>query len=286
MEKVRWTVTRVTFSSTGNPTIGNTVSVPGRLVDVSRDGKIWTLLDNRWQAAPEYAQCGGFAGPYTCGDDLECQDDPRDDCDPNDGGADCGGICVPTGTLPSFDGTQTKAVFTVRVGATPRTATLLDGVVVAEGVEDVKVRGNAAYYTVYESWRGPIVPLASSASESETVIAPEPREPQFRMNILNFSDPARIHEASSTPIEQNGSAGNLLEVREVDHVRYAFLGMGWGGVAVWNVTQMNAPQLAQFVRSNAWYSNIVVSPRNGAAYLAGGYYGVLKIRLGANANAN
>jgi len=284
-EKVRWTVTRVTFSNNGAATIGNTVNVPGRLVDVSRDGKIWTLLDNRWQAAPEYAQCGGFAGPYTCGGDaMECQDDPRDDCDPQNGGADCGGICVPTGTLPSFDATQTKAIFTARVGSTPRTATLLDGVSVAEGVEDVKVRGNAAYYTVYESWRGPIVPLNAAASESDSVVAPEPREPQFRMTILNFTHADRIHEASSTPIEENGSSGNLLDVREVNGTRYAFIGMGWGGIAVWDVTHMNAPALSQFVRSNAWYSSIVVSPQNRAAYLAGGYYGVQEIRLGQNAH--
>jgi hypothetical protein len=39
-------------------------------------------------------QCGGFAG-LPCGKGEECIDDPTDDCDPNNGGADCGGICVP-----------------------------------------------------------------------------------------------------------------------------------------------------------------------------------------------
>ncbi|CAI4212834.1 unnamed protein product [Parascedosporium putredinis] len=37
--------------------------------------------------------CGGFAG-FGCPDGLECWDDPRDDCDPFNGGADCGGICI------------------------------------------------------------------------------------------------------------------------------------------------------------------------------------------------
>ena len=37
--------------------------------------------------------CGGFGG-IQCPDDLTCVDDPRDDCDPERGGADCGGICV------------------------------------------------------------------------------------------------------------------------------------------------------------------------------------------------
>ncbi|KAK0614596.1 hypothetical protein B0T14DRAFT_437454 [Immersiella caudata] len=41
---------------------------------------------------PEF--CGGFAG-FACKDEGKiCVDDPRDDCDPLNGGADCGGICV------------------------------------------------------------------------------------------------------------------------------------------------------------------------------------------------
>ncbi|KAK4209943.1 hypothetical protein QBC37DRAFT_429575 [Rhypophila decipiens] len=41
---------------------------------------------------PEF--CGGFAG-FACKDANKlCVDDPRDDCDPFNGGADCGGICV------------------------------------------------------------------------------------------------------------------------------------------------------------------------------------------------
>jgi hypothetical protein len=38
--------------------------------------------------------CGGFAGIHCPGDSV-CVDDPRDDCDPASGGADCSGICVP-----------------------------------------------------------------------------------------------------------------------------------------------------------------------------------------------
>ena len=37
--------------------------------------------------------CGGFAG-VKCPDGERCVDDPRDDCDPENGGFDCGGICV------------------------------------------------------------------------------------------------------------------------------------------------------------------------------------------------
>lgn len=39
--------------------------------------------------------CGGFAG-RRCTDTTQlCIDDPTDSCDPNNGGADCSGICIP-----------------------------------------------------------------------------------------------------------------------------------------------------------------------------------------------
>jgi hypothetical protein len=37
--------------------------------------------------------CGGFAG-IPCPSGQMCVDDPNDTCDPDHGGADCGGICV------------------------------------------------------------------------------------------------------------------------------------------------------------------------------------------------
>ncbi len=38
--------------------------------------------------------CGGIAG-IQCPDDQTCVDDPSDSCDPMNGGADCGGMCIP-----------------------------------------------------------------------------------------------------------------------------------------------------------------------------------------------
>lgn len=38
--------------------------------------------------------CGGIAG-FACPDGQVCVDDPSDSCDPMNGGADCGGMCVP-----------------------------------------------------------------------------------------------------------------------------------------------------------------------------------------------
>ena len=36
--------------------------------------------------------CGGIAG-FPCPEGFVCVDDRRDDCDPDEGGADCGGVC-------------------------------------------------------------------------------------------------------------------------------------------------------------------------------------------------
>lgn len=42
---------------------------------------------------PEGQFCGGIAA-FQCPEGYSCVDDPGDDCDPNSGGADCGGICI------------------------------------------------------------------------------------------------------------------------------------------------------------------------------------------------
>jgi hypothetical protein len=47
----------------------------------------------QWAPCPGLIQCGGIAGSR-CPDGFDCVDDPRDDCSPCRGGADCGGICV------------------------------------------------------------------------------------------------------------------------------------------------------------------------------------------------
>jgi hypothetical protein len=46
--------------------------------------------------APKF--CGGFGGLPCTNANEECIDDPNDSCDPKNGGADCGGICVPKST--------------------------------------------------------------------------------------------------------------------------------------------------------------------------------------------
>jgi hypothetical protein len=56
---------------------------------------------SRNQATPRF--CGGIAG-IPCPDGFICVDDPGDNCDPQQGGADCGGICVRKPKNPRFCG--------------------------------------------------------------------------------------------------------------------------------------------------------------------------------------
>ncbi len=46
------------------------------------------------QASEGPVTCGGLAG-LPCPEGFTCVDDPTDDCDPSNGGADCLGICRP-----------------------------------------------------------------------------------------------------------------------------------------------------------------------------------------------
>ena len=50
-------------------------------------------IDHRGECESEPEFCGGIAG-FPCPEGQSCIDDPDDDCDPQMGGADCGGICV------------------------------------------------------------------------------------------------------------------------------------------------------------------------------------------------
>lgn len=45
------------------------------------------------ECLPSGPVCGGFLGTV-CPGEGSCIDDPKDDCDPSAGGADCGGLCV------------------------------------------------------------------------------------------------------------------------------------------------------------------------------------------------
>ena len=50
------------------------------------------------------AFCGGIAGFACPRPGQVCVDDPCDDCDPAQGGADCGGVCVNPRRAPACEG--------------------------------------------------------------------------------------------------------------------------------------------------------------------------------------
>jgi hypothetical protein len=53
-------------------------------------------IEHQGECVAQGTFCGGIAG-IPCEAGQTCIDDPSDDCDPNHGGADCGGICVTAG---------------------------------------------------------------------------------------------------------------------------------------------------------------------------------------------
>lgn len=68
---------------------GVTMSGPGECVP-TESGCGWEVVE--CPSASEPIQCGGIAA-QPCPEGMSCADDPDDDCDPNAGGADCGGVC-------------------------------------------------------------------------------------------------------------------------------------------------------------------------------------------------
>lgn len=65
-------------------TYGNACGAAAAGVSIDHEGECKT-------AEPQ--ACGGIAG-IRCPDGLACVDDPGDTCDPEQGGADCAGICI------------------------------------------------------------------------------------------------------------------------------------------------------------------------------------------------
>ncbi|PTQ94445.1 Kazal-type serine protease inhibitor-like protein [Nitrosomonas nitrosa] len=51
-------------------------------------------IDHLGECAPAEPQaCGGIAG-FPCPEGMKCVDDPSDECNPDQGNADCPGICI------------------------------------------------------------------------------------------------------------------------------------------------------------------------------------------------
>ncbi|MFN3198282.1 MAG: hypothetical protein ACE366_07660 [Bradymonadia bacterium] len=77
---------------------GQCIQVSGCGCDEGCEGRVFETEASCQRACgggvdPGGQMCGGFAG-LECPDGQQCIDDPNDDCDPRNGGADCAGICV------------------------------------------------------------------------------------------------------------------------------------------------------------------------------------------------
>jgi hypothetical protein len=70
-------------------------------------------------APPQF--CGGF-GNIQCPEGKVCVDDPDDGCDPNNGGADCGGICVDPSPCEAAGGTCHDGLAICDAGTVPSSA--------------------------------------------------------------------------------------------------------------------------------------------------------------------
>jgi hypothetical protein len=76
-------------------TYGNACQAAGAGTSVAHQGR----------CEPKAPFCGGIAG-IPCPGAGTCIDDPSDDCDPKNGGADCGGLCVCKARLTCRPGTH------------------------------------------------------------------------------------------------------------------------------------------------------------------------------------
>ncbi len=169
---------------------------------------------------------------------------------------------------------QTRAIFTVQVGVL--SASLLDGVQVGNGVEDLQIvsgegTGRAAYLVDNNSWSGPIVPLNADGTPAEEETKP-------RLIIIDLTDPQAVTETAR--FELPGHYAYLRNVSQVGDDRYAFVSLGWGGgLGVIDVTRSNAPAMAQFVRSNGGSWDIIVNAARREVYFAAGMFGVQVVEL-------
>lgn len=277
-QRVLYHVTPITLSAQGLPSFGPNISVPGRLVDVAPTGNYMTFLDNRWVDMPALP-------PICMAAAIDCS---APDLDPE--------LALCCNPVP-FEMTdqQEKAIFTATVQN--GIATLVDGITVDAGTENVMVRGrqgdarSSAYYTVANwGWRGPIGPVFATAEAGVEVEAPQamsimpPRMSKFELVILDFQDFAQIREASRIDFSTGfGSGANLLDARDVQlnghWTRMLFTTLGSGALAVYDVEDRANPRLAVLDRTQGWFSRLVIDGRSAKAYAASGYAGVLAFDL-------
>lgn len=106
VSRVRFTTDDVVRDCEAPPTCAATTCPEGQHCEITPVQCIKAPCPAVPECVPnEKIACGGFAG-FPCPDGLVCVDDPSDDCDPNNGGADCGGLCRCLQTALCIRGTM------------------------------------------------------------------------------------------------------------------------------------------------------------------------------------
>lgn len=151
-----------------NTYIGQKVEIVGAVRPTVEQGglimrveRVTSLEVSSSSTATDLIFCGGIAG-FPCPDGMQCSDDPEDSCDPNNGGADCGGICVsvPSSAAASVITTSstlsTVAISSVKV--TPSSISLIPSVVSSTPTSSITPPSSSSIPTAISSvtsnWQG------------------------------------------------------------------------------------------------------------------------------------
>jgi len=158
---------------------------------------------------------------------------------------------------------QHKHLTKLTVSYSDGRARLVDLLNIPDGVSDIKVVNGHAYFTTYEEWAG--TPVTTT------------RQPTWELHIVDVR-PARLRGAEHVTVSEDGP-GSLLDVSKVGSRTYAMLTLGWGGVAVYDVTWTDFPFLSAFVPANGWFGEAVVDASRHQAVVWSGFYGITPIPL-------
>lgn len=99
-----------------NPYIGQKVEVFGAVRPTTENGGLIMRVErvtsleassSSSSVVSDTVFCGGIAA-FPCPEGMQCIDDPDDSCDPQNGGADCGGICVAASSSSVAQSSETS----------------------------------------------------------------------------------------------------------------------------------------------------------------------------------
>jgi hypothetical protein len=123
--------------------------------------------------------CGGIAA-FPCPDGMQCVDDPEDSCDPNNGGADCGGICVPA---------SSSSVSSVSSIASSKSSVTVSSVAAVSSVSSIAATSSIASTPSSSDWQGSADLTAKAAVMAKDNLAPENWTRQYCSSNIGYCFP-------------------------------------------------------------------------------------------------